>query len=100
MLIVSTVQCELFYFSGGHFADPMMSRLCYRRHQLGDWDLKLLQLLARHFVAIALLLVALAIHSKQFLMYTVFLDLSQPSLTTPPPTLLPSSHCAGPAKIL
>ena len=45
---VSTVQCELVCFSGGHFVDPVLSRKCgngiYRGHQLDEWDLELLPL--------------------------------------------------------
>ena len=50
MHCVSTGQCEQVCFSGGHFANPVMSRLrewhLYRGHQLDGHDLELLLLLA------------------------------------------------------
>ena len=37
---------KLFYFSGGHFANPYKCENgTYRGHQLGGWDLELLPLL-------------------------------------------------------
>ena len=52
---VSTVQYKLVCFSGGEFADPVMSRLkysTYRVQHLGGHDLELLPLLARRLLGL------------------------------------------------
>ena len=88
----STVQCELVCFSGGNFANPVISQLKHGTcggHQSGGHELELLPLLARHLLVLVvwagafwLLLVAFPTPNSLF------------SLFDPPPIppSLPPSH--------